>query len=82
MRVHALIELVEMSETGLDAESFLPPKDAALRSYERCRSLYENGLYSKRDYELGKTQYEASLKELEEAQAASGAPTHIRDMAS
>lgn len=45
-------------------------KDSALRSYERSRSLYESGLYSRYDFELSRTQYESALKELQEAQAA------------
>jgi len=45
-------------------------KDSALRSYERNRSLYESGLYSRHDYEQSKAQYEKALKELQEAQSA------------
>ncbi len=44
-------------------------RDSAQSNYERSRSLYESGLYSRQDYELSKAQYENASKELKEAQA-------------
>ncbi len=45
-------------------------KDSALRSYERSRSLYENGLYSRSDFEQSRAQYEFASKELQDARKA------------
>ena len=70
----ALREQFKNSTRGLIAlanmQRALAGKDLAQRAYERSRSLYEIGLYSRSDFELSWTQYESAVKELQEAQAA------------
>lgn len=51
-------------------ERALFSRDSAQRSYERSKSLYENGLFTKSEFEQSSAQYQHALKELEDAKAA------------
>ena len=70
----ALREQFKNSTRSLSAlanlQRALANKDLAQRTYERTRALYENGMYSRHDYEQIEVQYKVALKELEAAQAA------------